>query len=201
MEEGAKPVYTQTETVALIATHAALAAGVHGATGNLLATEDVDDTPVDGHITNPISSNFAYDHNIGEFYVPAVNGSAHADNGYFSGWRANGLNESASATFRVPADFSSLISAKAILLPLATQAAADWNIATGYAQSGEAKDLNYETDATTTYAATADQLLDISIAGVLTGIAANDIVGFRITQGTALHGFDLQGVVIRYRKT
>ena len=35
----------------------------HGVTGTILGTEDVDDTPVDGATTDPISSNWAYDHN------------------------------------------------------------------------------------------------------------------------------------------
>lgn len=45
-----------------ITTHAALTTGVHGATGTIVATEDVDDTPVNGATTAPVSSNWAYDH-------------------------------------------------------------------------------------------------------------------------------------------
>ncbi len=46
-----------------IATHAALDTGVHGAGANtLLDTGDVDDTPVNGATTAPVSSNWAYDH-------------------------------------------------------------------------------------------------------------------------------------------
>ncbi|MFA5036689.1 MAG: hypothetical protein WC479_05885 [Candidatus Izemoplasmatales bacterium] len=44
-----------------LVTHAA-DTSTHGATGAILATEDVDDTPVDGATTDPISSNWAYDH-------------------------------------------------------------------------------------------------------------------------------------------
>jgi len=43
-------------------THESATSGIHGVTGNILGTEDVDDTPVDGATTDPISSNWAYDH-------------------------------------------------------------------------------------------------------------------------------------------
>jgi len=43
--------------------HNASTTGVHGVTGTVLGTEDVDDVAVDGATTDPISSNWAYDHN------------------------------------------------------------------------------------------------------------------------------------------
>lgn len=46
-----------------VSTHAALTTGTHGVTGTILGTEDVDDTPVDGATTDPVSSNWAFDHN------------------------------------------------------------------------------------------------------------------------------------------
>ena len=48
-------------TDADIATHAALTA-THGVSGTILGTEDVDDTPVDAATTDPVSSNWAFDH-------------------------------------------------------------------------------------------------------------------------------------------
>lgn len=45
-----------------ITKHAALTTGIHGVTGIVLGTEDVDDTPVNGATISPVSSNWAYDH-------------------------------------------------------------------------------------------------------------------------------------------
>lgn len=45
-----------------LSSHEGLITGVHGVTGTVLGTEDVDDTPVDGATTDPVSSNWAYDH-------------------------------------------------------------------------------------------------------------------------------------------
>jgi len=43
-------------------THEGATTGVHGVTGTILGTEDVDDTPVDGETDVPVSSNWAFDH-------------------------------------------------------------------------------------------------------------------------------------------
>jgi hypothetical protein len=44
--------------------HEALTTGVHGVTSSFLDAADIDDTPVNGATTDPISSNWAYTHNL-----------------------------------------------------------------------------------------------------------------------------------------
>ena len=55
---------TEADVTATVATHNTDQTGVHGITntGLLLDTGDVDDTPVNGATTAPVSSNWAYDH-------------------------------------------------------------------------------------------------------------------------------------------
>jgi hypothetical protein len=58
--DAARKTYVDDAIDTDVATHAALTA-THGVTGAILGTEDVDDTPVDGETTAPVSSNWAYD--------------------------------------------------------------------------------------------------------------------------------------------
>lgn len=61
--DAARKKYVDDLIDADVVVHAALTA-THGVSGSILGTEDIDDTPVDGAISKPPSSNWAYDHAI-----------------------------------------------------------------------------------------------------------------------------------------
>lgn len=87
--------------------------------------------------------------------------------------------------FEIPDDFESLTSAKVAMIPDATETI-QWDIDVSVSSAGEAQDndtrqaLN-ETDA----GATADQLLEVDISGVLGTLSPGDLVGINFQSDTA----------------
>jgi hypothetical protein len=82
--------------------------------------------------------------------------------------------------FMMPADFTSLTTAEMVCIPDASETL-QWDAASTFGAIGQAKDTHSDTITNATVSATANQLIGMDISTGLTGVAANDIVGFQFT--------------------
>lgn len=108
------------------------------------------------------------------------------------------LGNAAFMYFTVPHDFTSLVSAVIRVIPRATQATANWNIASMYASLGELYNIHSEADAASTYNVVNNTIFDVNIAGILTNIVAGDNVGVSLTLSDATHDVFVLGIRFRY---
>lgn len=123
-----------------------------------------------------------YSANVGNFRVRAVAGSG-----------------SYRFTFHVPFDFNSIVSAGLVVIPAGDVVGGNIDLSTEYGAIGEVYNLNTETDTTSTYSFTTNQLGLLSITTVLTGVAAGDYVGLLVNHlaiGTTLNYL---GLLLRYQ--
>ena len=112
--------------------------------------------------------------------------------------RLPAAGDSAYISLRIPANFGAIVSFKCIVIPRATQVAADWDLVSNYAAEGEAYQTHAEADAVTTYNVTNNQVYGIDISGVATAIAAGDIFGLRINLNNDAHDLDVVGLSLIY---
>ena len=157
-----------------IATHAALDTGVHGAGGDVLAT----DADIATHAAIPT----AHQTLTKEFFVPvqySVNGYAFfkGDTTGPAGAYSVGNADEVGINFFVPHDFSSITDAVICGIAEDTKDPAAFDIYSHYAANGEDKDTNSETSAPTAgIALTDEQAFELDISGILSSLAANDNV-------------------------
>lgn len=135
-----------------------------------------------------------------EFFIPVTSCSAGTLGGkdaYGAAVLENFL-DAAHINFRVPPDFSSLVSAAVVVLPVVTTGAANWDTWSNYAQTGEAYQAHNQSDIATTYNVTSGYLFEVNVAGLLTSLAANDNVGIRLLLGDATHDVNVLGLNFKY---
>lgn len=134
-----------------------------------------------------------------ELFIPVTYGSnAIEHEGDYPIIPVNGLNKLAYAIFQVPHDFTSIVSAEFIVMPRCTDAAANWDIYSDYAAIGEDRITHSESDTVSTYNVTDLELFAVDISGILSALAADDIVGIRIKVSTDPDWFNAMGVRLRY---
>lgn len=133
-----------------------------------------------------------------ELFVPATFGSIDNFYGAYPVKRCNIANPHAYMCFMAPLDFSSISSAQIIVIPRATQGAANWDIESDYAAAGEAYNTHHESDSASTYEVADNQLFAIDVSGILSGLAAGDFVGIKLTQSTTGHDVDVLGLRLKY---
>lgn len=104
----------------------------------------------------------------------------------------------ANISLHIPHDFNSLTSAVIRVIPGATDGAAEWNISAVYAAVGEGYTTHFASDASITFNVTNNEIFDIDISGLLTNLAALDIIGVQIQMRSADPDVNVLGVIIRY---
>lgn len=101
-------------------------------------------------------------------------------------------------SFRVPHDFNSIIVASIVVIPKSTEASANWDIYSNYAQTGEDYQTHSESNTVSTYNVTNNQIFEVNIAGILTSLAANDMVGIKLLLSNSTHDVNVLGVRFKY---
>lgn len=100
--------------------------------------------------------------------------------------------------FATPADFGSLVSIDAIMMPVATNAAANIDLTSEYGALGASAIGITQTDNASTYALVANQLKAISLATVFGSLAANQQCGVLISHTTIGGSSEYYGIRLRY---
>ncbi len=107
-------------------------------------------------------------------------------------------NGSGNLEFHVPDDFHTLVTAQVLIVAPQTHAAANIDLETNYGAPGELFNANVETDATLTFAITLDEITEIDVSSVLTGIAVDDTVGLQLSNDTVAGGYLILGIHLTY---
>jgi len=113
--------------------------------------------------------------------------------GHYGFVRLSSLNDEAVCVFRCPDNYGSIVTAKMIVSPVANQATANWDIETLYAAEGELINNHNEADAATTYNVIQDTYYGVDFSGILTALAAGDIVHCTILLADAIHDLSVYG--------
>ena len=97
--------------------------------------------------------------------------------------------------FNVPNDFTSLTEAVVLCLPNTTETI-QWDLATNFGTDGELYTANTDSVTDDTLAVTINTLTDLDVSAGLTGIAADDYVGFNFVSNTS--NIEVVGLRIKY---
>lgn len=136
-----------------------------------------------------------------ELWVPVTWGSNDLGTGLLGahwGTSLTGAGDVAGMEFRCPFDFLAIITAKIVVMPRVNDAAANWDIRAFYGAEGEQGDTHDESDNATTYNVTQNQLYGIDVSGILTNLAAGDVVALHVTLGDAADDVSVLGFYLIY---
>lgn len=133
-----------------------------------------------------------------ELYVPVTYAT---EMGAYVGYpvgRCDGAGDLGYISFRVPEDFNAITEAMIIVIPRATQAAANWDIRALHAATGEAYDTHDTSDIASTYNVVDEQIFEVDASTICAAITAGDIAGVLLSQAAAGHNVDVVGLFLRY---
>ena len=111
---------------------------------------------------------------------------------------AVGANAALNMEFQVPTDFNSLVSISAIIIPGATNAAADIDLSSTYAALGEAYTNHAETNVAITYNLTINLITALDISSVFTSMATGDFCGINLKQNSIGATSHYLGLLLTY---
>jgi len=106
--------------------------------------------------------------------------------------------DGARMSFRCPSDFVSIVEAKIIILPRVTDAAANLDIYSTYAAIGQNYQTHEANNTAATYNIATDVFFGVDVSAILASLAANDIVGVRLSLGDANDDVDVIGFYMKY---
>lgn len=135
-----------------------------------------------------------------EFFVPVTYSSSGNMSGYdnMAGANCTAFNHYGRCVFKVPDDFNAIVSVEMIVVPRATQAAANWDIDSNYGAVGQSAVTHTEIDNVTTYNVTNAEIYAVDLAGILSALTAGDIVGTMLIEKTVGHDLTVLGVRFKY---
>jgi len=136
-----------------------------------------------------------------ELWVPVTYGSNGIGTSLLgSQWGASltGAADVGGMEFRCPFDFLAIITAKIVVMPRVTDAAANWDIRAYYGAEGEQGDTHDESDNATTYNVTQNELYGVDASGILTALAAGDVVALHLTLSDAADDVHVVGFYLIY---
>ena len=110
---------------------------------------------------------------------------------------ATGATSTGGSVFKVPHDFTSLISVHILMIPAQNNATADIDISVAYAANGEDDGTHLASDTASTYNFSIGDLKEIEITSLFGSLAVEDYVGVKVRNNEAdNHAF--LGVKLRY---
>jgi len=133
-----------------------------------------------------------------EFFVHPIHpadGVATSYHGYYGGYLLDASGEDIYFSFKMPWDFSSIVEAKLVVISKASQPQL-LTMYTQFAADGEA--YNTHDDSTThSDSITVNIIKEVPLGAALTGVAAEDYVGCRVTAGATCNLLVI-GILIKY---
>lgn len=100
--------------------------------------------------------------------------------------------------FRVPSDFTTLVSIVAVEIPVNTNAAADIDLDSDYGSPGEDAQTHSESDASLTFSVTANEITALDVSSVFSSLSAGDLCGLHISNNAVTGGALLLGITLEY---
>jgi len=125
-----------------------------------------------------------------EFFLPALCGDSEAQFEFWGDFQV--INSISYHSFKVPHDFTALVSAEAICVN-GDNEELDVGGTSDYGAVGEAYNTHSEADAALTTSFTANRITAVDISGILTALSANDYVGVRMSE------LNVRWIGIRFR--